>query len=70
MDIEKVNAAEAAARKHATKCRKCCVPIVDDEGNPKYFSEACADGVRLLVAYVDSIGYAHQVPAWARKRVS
>ena len=42
--------ASARARKHANNCKECFVPIVDDEGNPKYASEACAKGARILKA--------------------
>ena len=38
-------------RKHADTCRKCFVPIVDEEGNPQYESEACANGAKLLRMY-------------------
>jgi len=46
----------AAAAKHAITCRKCFMPIMDEEGNPGYFAEACRQGLPLLVAYVQAIG--------------
>ena len=44
--------AEGRARNHARKCTACFIPIIDDEGNPGYFSEACATGYRILGEYV------------------
>jgi hypothetical protein len=38
-------------RIHADSCRECFVPIVDEEGNPQYESEACAEGAKLLRIY-------------------
>jgi len=38
-------------RIHAVSCGKCFIPIVDEEGNPQYESESCADGARLLRIY-------------------
>ena len=46
----------AAAAKHAITCRKCFMPIMDEEGYPGYFAEACRQGLPLLVAYVQAIG--------------
>jgi len=45
-----------AAHKHAAACGACAHPIVDAEGNPGYFGEACKEGFILLVAYCDAIG--------------
>ena len=42
----------SACRRHAARCVRCFVPIVDDEGNPGYRSEACATGLPLLEAYI------------------
>ena len=44
--------AERAARAHARHCYRCFVPIIDDEGNPGYRSEACATGYPILEAYI------------------
>jgi len=33
---------------HARTCTSCLVPIVDDEGNPQFRSEACKVGARLI----------------------
>lgn len=41
-------------RLHVKTCRACHHPIVDDEGNPGYMSEACAHGATLLAAYIKS----------------
>jgi hypothetical protein len=38
-------------RKHADTCRECFVPIMDEEGNPQFESDACAKGVALLRRY-------------------
>jgi hypothetical protein len=43
-----------ACRDHANSCHKCFMPIIDAEGNPGYFGEACDKGVELLRAYVDA----------------
>ena len=43
--------ASEICRMHADNCRECFVPIVDEEGNPQYESEACADGAKLLRMY-------------------
>ncbi len=54
---------ELATQEHAASCRKCIAPIVDAEGNPGYFNEACPDGLKLLVKYAPLVGAA--VPRWA-----
>jgi len=36
------------ARAHAATCHACHYPIVDDEGNPGYQSEACLTGSPIL----------------------
>lgn len=46
-----LRAAAEICRRHAETCRECFVPIVDEEGNPQYESEACADGAKLLRIY-------------------
>ena len=38
-------------REHAEKCHDCAVPILDEEGNPQYMSEACAAGAKLLTDF-------------------
>ena len=38
-------------RMHADTCRECFVPIMDEEGNPQFVSEACAIGAELLLIY-------------------
>ncbi len=43
-----------AAQAHAASCSRCFVPIVDPEGNPGYFGEACPAGAALLRVYVDA----------------
>lgn len=40
-------------QKHAASCYECCMPIVDEEGNPGYFGEACKAGHGLLKRYTD-----------------
>ena len=39
------------AQHHAKICRKCYMPIMDEEGNPGYYSEACTKGFELLKEY-------------------
>ena len=51
---DRANKAEDACRRHVKRCRDCYHPIIDDEGNPGYFGEACGTGVKLLRAYVDA----------------
>lgn len=36
---------------HASSCTRCCVPIMDAEGNPGYVGEACKTGADLLTEY-------------------
>lgn len=38
-------------RVHADTCRECFVPIMDEEGNPQFASEVCAEGAELLWTY-------------------
>jgi len=33
---------------HSKTCKKCNHPIMDDEGNPQFISEACSKGAELL----------------------
>ena len=66
--MDKIDAAFNAAANHAAKCRACGRPIVDDEGNPGFFGEACKAGLPLLVQYVSAIG--EPVPAWAMKSIA
>jgi hypothetical protein len=37
---------------HAAACQSCSIPIIDDEGNPGYLSEACGEGRRILAKYM------------------
>lgn len=53
--------AYAAAMLHAATCPRCSQPIVDEEGNPGYFGEACPAGRDILAAYCRAIG--EHVPA-------
>ena len=46
--------AQDHCRLHAQFCHECYMPIIDDEGNPQYFGEACAVGYVLLKTYVDA----------------
>jgi hypothetical protein len=41
-----------ACQRHAKTCRECFMPIIDEEGNPGYFGEACKKGHLLLTEYV------------------
>jgi hypothetical protein len=38
-------------RIHAETCTECFIPIMDEEGNPQFVSEACAKGAELLRTY-------------------
>jgi hypothetical protein len=42
---------EVECRRHAKHCTACCIPIIDDEGNPGYISEACQRGAEILANY-------------------
>jgi len=59
MENEKMKLIDAITRMsdkclaHAKTCRRCLVPIMDAEGNPKYVGEACRGGAELLKAYID-----------------
>lgn len=44
---------ELDCRVHAKHCTRCFVPIIDDEGNPGYLSEACPQGRDILKDYID-----------------
>lgn len=46
---------EVQARQHAAGCAACFIPIIDDEGNPGYRSEACAKGLPILEAYISAL---------------
>ena len=43
--------AAGLCRMHANTCTECFVPIMDEEGNPQFVSEACAEGAELLRTY-------------------
>ena len=43
------------ARHHAVTCKRCSMPIVDVDGNPGYYGEACPEGIRLLRAYEEAL---------------
>ncbi len=38
-------------RKLADTCGECFVPIMDEEGNPQFVSEACEEGAEFLRIY-------------------
>lgn len=42
------------AQTHARECHLCFHPIIDEEGNPQYMSEACAEGAVILQAYINA----------------
>lgn len=68
MKVETETAADAAlqeAREHAESCARCYRPIVDDEGNPGLFGEACRPGLVLLVRYCKTVE--EFVPYWVEK---
>ena len=44
-------AAAIACRRHSRHSHDCFMPIMDEEGNPGYKSEACATGAMLLTVY-------------------
>lgn len=51
-DIEfKLNHSSADCLAHSKTCRECYMPIMDEEGNPQYVSEACQEGAKLLIEY-------------------
>ena len=62
IDMDAAFQAETVARLHAARCERCFVPIIDAEGNPGLYGEACKEGVKILAAYVRSIG--ETVPPW------
>jgi hypothetical protein len=64
-DAAMIEAAAARASRHARRCRECGHPIIDAEGNPGYFGEACATGVQLLARYCELTG--GPIPAWVKK---
>jgi hypothetical protein len=43
--------AAGLCRTHAKTCKECFVPIMDEEGNPQFISEACAEGAEHLRIY-------------------
>ncbi len=43
--------ASEMCRRRAETCKECFVPIMDEEGNPQFVSEACAEGAGLLRIY-------------------
>jgi hypothetical protein len=49
--IEDLNILSDKCLRHAQTCRECFYPIMDEEGNPQYESEACSKGSELLKAY-------------------
>jgi hypothetical protein len=50
--FEAYTKAQKACHKHAKHCHRCYIPIIDEEGNPGYPSEACAIGSELLKNYM------------------
>ncbi len=48
---ERIAALTEKGWRHATTCRECYHPIFDEEGNPGYLSEACAEGAAILDAF-------------------
>ena len=56
------------ADQHAQSCRRCSAPIIDPEGNPGLFGEACPAGLKLLVGYAQAIG--ETVPCWATEQIA
>lgn len=46
--FQEITELSAEASQHAKTCRKCYVPIFDDEGNPQYESEACPAGAVII----------------------
>ena len=52
MDVVNLEAAYQKAARHARACTKCSMPIVDEDGNPGYYSEACRTGQILLATEV------------------
>ena len=57
LDSEKIwakyHSIQNACKKHAESCRSCQIAIMDDEGNPQFFSEACPTGYQLLTEYYE-----------------
>lgn len=66
LKLTRIDAAAEAAAAHAAACRRCSMPIIDPEGNPGLYGEACPAGLRLLVGYAAALGL--PVPAWVRTR--
>ena len=66
MDNALAERAATAADYHARTCSQCCHPIIDDEGNPGMFGEACFAGLVLLVVYCDASDL--PVPMWAKRK--
>jgi hypothetical protein len=64
-DAAMISAAAALASRHARRCHECSHPIIDEEGNPGLFGEACPTGVRLLARYCEVTG--DPIPAWVKK---
>lgn len=60
-----IEVAESEARLHSATCPSCYAQIIDDEGNPGLFGEACARGLVLLVSYCKAIGA--PVPDWVKR---
>lgn len=58
--------AAAVAQQHASTCRHCSSKIIDDEGNPGRFGDACPEGLKHLVNYSRAIG--EMVPKWADEK--
>jgi hypothetical protein len=50
---------------HALTCKLCCLPIVDSDGNPGLFGEACSVGVKILIRYTRALG--EPVPPWVER---
>lgn len=55
MDHDKTKSLAKASklcRMHARNCKECFVPIMDEEGNPQYESEACMKGAEPIRVYM------------------
>ena len=49
--LERMRTASGKCFDHARTCRECYHLIFDEEGNPQYVSEACAEGAKLLTEF-------------------
>ena len=64
----KLRQAAEICRRHAETCKECFIPIMDEEGNPQFVSEACAEGAQHRKAEADYFNERGMADEWIDRR--